>query len=260
LPLFFNFVFYCGVKPWKGPKPISGYQERINLFFNRIYDTIDTEFINLATLDYTYLSDSIKDRYYDGQIVKDEPIFRAGLIAMKAASCNLIVEKLPSIILTVTACHEDPIFQPAMEALYKYTQAAASRNLRQEVGDRFIQLTVEFMAEYRKPEKDTNDMKTFAEALVEKYGSRLISEATAKAEAEARAKVEAETRAKVEAETRAKEAEAIILLLKLRHGTVPKTLEKKIFKESNIDKFNNLVVFASKCLSLQEFSDYLMIT
>jgi hypothetical protein len=92
LPLFYNIVFYCGAKPWKGLRPISGYQERINLFFNRIYDTVNTELVNLSTLDYAYLSDSIKDKYYDGRIVKDEPIFRAGLIAMKAASCNLIVE------------------------------------------------------------------------------------------------------------------------------------------------------------------------
>jgi hypothetical protein len=128
-----------------------------------------------------------------------------------------------------------------MDVLFKYTQAAVSRNSQQEIGDRFIQLTVEFMTEYRNPEKDTNEMKTFAEALVEKYGSHLIAEA------------KAETRAKVE-------AEAIILLLKSRHGTVPKTLKEKIYKESNIDKFNNLIIFASKCLSLQEFSEYLLIT
>jgi hypothetical protein len=232
LPLFVNAVLYCGAKDWTGPRPISGYQEDINHQYNRIYDSMYTVFVNLATIDYTYLGSSIIDKYYDGLVIKDEPIFRAGLIAMKTAASNLITEKLPSIIDLVTACHEDPIFQSVLEVFFAYTQAAGFENLRKEVEEKFIQLTEEFLKQYRTQEEEPHNMRTLTEALVERYGSQIVAEAKAR-------------------------AEAIILLLKSRQGIIPKTLEEKIFKESNTDKFNNLLIFASKCHSLKEFLNYL---
>jgi hypothetical protein len=218
-----TIVFYCGSRQWdEGPQPLESFVLEGCSHISKNFLHIYSNFIDLNKYSENLLNYPINEKYYNGQVIKDEPLFRVVLKVMKAVTQGLNMEKLSDIVTMLGENKNDPNFGnivPPLLGPYILTAIPSHK------ADEAKKIIIDTLSKFLRPDEVKSMFQTAADVIGEEY--------------------------KIEGKIEGK-PEMIIRILKKRFKDISESMEESLLKISDPDKLDNLVFIAATSDTLDD--------